>query len=490
MLFSTILLSWIGPRNLAWVAFFSILLYASRGTCQRAPTSPDHPWHSYEEQEFKNEMRLPRNPVSPIDPAKTYTLPELIDLAETQNPETRNSWEHARAQADTLGIARSELYPTLAATALAEINRGVVFSGTSFYRQTISGVDGGLDLSYTVFDFGARSSRIGAAKAGVLAANFAFNDTHRQIIYQVERAYYSVLNAVGQISAAEASLTNALAVQRAAEDRLKQGLATSPDVLEARSAAAQAEYELQALQGVKEISRGTLARALGIFPTSLIQVQPLDELVIPDSFSNTVEQSIDRAFEQRPDLMQQLAEVRSANAQIKEARAAYYPTLSFNASAGPRSFYASQQSLPWEHTGNWEGGAGLSLTWSLFDGGARKHKLAQAKADALASEARVNAARDRVADEVWTAYSKFQTAFRERQAATELLAAASQSYAAALESYSHGVRSLLDVTAAQQTLAQARSTDVLARTAILSSVAELAFQTGTSIQSRAPRKEP
>ena len=65
-------------------------------------------------------MRLPRNPVSPIDPAKTYTLPELIDLAETQNPETRNSWEHARAQADTLGIARSELYPTLAATAVAE----------------------------------------------------------------------------------------------------------------------------------------------------------------------------------------------------------------------------------------------------------------------------------------------------------------------------------------------------------------------------------
>jgi len=222
----------------------------------------------------------------------------------------------------------------------------------------------------------------------------------------------------------------------------------------------------------------------------LIQVQPLDELVIPDSFSNTVEQSIDRAFEQRPDLMQQLAEVRAANAQIKEARAAYYPTLSFNASAVPRSFYASQQSLPWEHTGNWEGGTGLSLTWSLFDGGARKHKLAQAKADALASEARVKAARDRVADEVWTAYSKFKTAFRERQAATELLAAASQSYAAALESYSHGVRSLLDVTAAQQTLAQARSADVLARTAILSSVAELAFQTGTSIQSRAPRKEP
>ena len=477
-------------RIVAWVAFIAISLFAGRGVCQQAPASPDHPWHSYGEQEFAGEVRMPRNLATGIDTAKSYSLPELIDLAETQNPETRESWERARAQAETLGIAKSELYPALAATALAEIDRQIVFSGTSFYHPTMAEFDGGLDLSYTVFDFGARSGRIGAAKAEVLAANFAFNDTHRQIIYQVEQAYYGVLNAVAQIDASEVSLTNALAVQQAAEDRLKQGLATSPDVLEARSAAAQAQYELQAVQGSKEIAWGALARTLGISPTSLIQVQPLDQLSIPDSFSKSIEQSLDRALEQRPDLMQQLAEVRSANARVKEARAAYYPTLSLNASAGPTSLYASQESIPREHTANWEGGVGLSLSWTLFDGGSRKHKLAQAKADVLASEASVNVARDRVAEEVWTAYSKLQTAFRERQSASDLLAAASQSYEAALESYDHGVRSFLDVTAAQQVLAQARSKDVLARTDVLSALAELSFQTGNSIQPTAGRKVP
>jgi outer membrane protein len=477
-------------RILAWVVFFAISLFASRVFGQRAPASPEHPWHSYEEQEFAREVRMPRNSASPIDPTKLYSLPELINLAEMQNPQTRESWERARAQADSLGIARSELYPALAATALAEIDRQIVFSGTSFYHPTMAEFDEDLDLSYTVFDFGARSGRIGAAKAQVLAANFAFNDIHRQIIYQVEQAYYGVLNAVGQIDASAVSLTNALAVQQAAEDRLTQGLATSPDVLEARSAAAQAQYELQAVQGSKEIAQGALARALGISPTSLIQVQPLDQLSIPDSFSMTIEQALDRAFEQRPDLMQELAEARSANARVKEARAAYYPTLSLNASAGPTSLNASQESIPGEHTANWEGGVGLSLSWSLFDGGARKHKLAQAKADVLASEASVNAARDRVAEEVWTAYSKLQTAFRERQSALDFLAAASQSYDAALESYDQGVRSLLDVTAAQQVLAQARSKDVLARTDVLSALAELAFQTGNSIQAAAARKIP
>jgi outer membrane protein len=475
---------------LVWVSFFAVFMFTSRGAGQQAPASPDHPWHSYEAQEFAGEVRMLRNSASAIDTTNLYSLPELIDLAEMQNPETRESWERARAQADSLGIARSDLYPALAATALTEFDREIVFSGTSFYHPTMAEVDGALDLSYTVLDFGARSGRIGAAKAEVLAANFAFNDTHRQVIYQVEQAYYSVLNAVGQIAASEVSLTNALAVLQAAEDRLKQGLATSPDVLEARSAVAQATYELQTVQGSKEIALGALARALGISPTSLIQVQPLDQLAIPDSFPKTIEQSLDRAFEQRPDLMRKLAELRSATARVKEAHAAYYPTLSLNASAGPTSLYASQESLPREHTADWEGGVGLTLSWPLFDGAARKHKLAQAKADVLASEASVNAARDRVADEVWTAYSKLQTAFRERQSALDLLAAAGQSYDAALESYDHGVRSLLDVTAAQQVLARARSTDILARTDVLSALAELAFQTGNSIQTAAGRKIP
>jgi len=82
------------------------------------------------------------------------------------------------------------------------------------------------------------------------------------------------------------------------------------------------------------------------------------------------------------------------------------------------------------------------------------------------------------------------TAFRQRGAATALLNAATQSYAAALESYNYGVRSLLDVTAAQKVLAQARSADVLARTQVLTALAELAFRNGDSIQANTRKARP
>jgi outer membrane protein TolC len=76
-----------------------------------------------------------------------------------------------------------------------------------------------------------RAGRIAAAGAAVLAANFGFNDAHRKVIDQVEQAYYRLLNTMGQEQAARASLANAQTVQEAAEERLKQGLATLPDVL-------------------------------------------------------------------------------------------------------------------------------------------------------------------------------------------------------------------------------------------------------------------
>jgi outer membrane protein TolC len=381
------------------------------------------------------------------------------------------------------------LYPTLAAVALAQINREAIGLDNAFIIQALPAFEGTLDLQYTVFDFGARSGRIAAAGARLLTANFAFNDTHRKIINQVEQSYYRLLNMLGQEDAARASLTNARSVQEAAEERLKHGLATLPDVLEARSATAQAQYDLQSVLGAEEIARGDLATALDVPPYIMVRVQPLDELAIPDSISEDADQAIQRALEQRPDLLAEAAQIRTAAGRAKETRAAYYPNLTLNVSPSAQSLYVLQEGFDWGHTASLFGGFSLSLNWTVFDGGARKNRLSQAMAEARAAEAGVGVIRDQIADEVWTAYSNFTTALRQREAAVAFLEASAKSYEAALESYKYGVRNFLDVSSAQRTLARARSTDVLARTQILSALADLAFRVADSIQPGA-RKSP
>jgi outer membrane protein len=463
---------------------------ASLALAQRAPVSPDHPWHGLGEARIEADARNFTEPALSFAQEKTYSLPELIDLAESHNPETRVAWERARAQAAAWGVARSELYPTVAAAALAGVDRDQVYLGDRFFRQTIADFQVALNLNYTILDFGARAGRINVAKAEALAANFAFNDAHRNVIYRVEQAYYQLLNAAGQEEAAHANLSNAQAVQQAAEERLKNGLATLPDVLEARSATAQAEYELQAVLGAEEIAHGNLATALGTIPQTPIRVQPLRELTIPSTIDDTVNSAMDRALAQRPDLLQRVADVQAAKAGVKEARAAYYPSLNFTTSPTAQSLYGLQQQFPWGHTSGLTGSMAFSLNWTVFDGRARKNRLAEAEASVHEAEAQIHVSRDQIANEVWAAYSDLNTALRQREAATALLEATGRSYDAALESYNYGLRNLLDVTAAQRTLAQARSTDVLARTQVLTTLAALAFRAGDSIHSNPMKLRP
>src|SRR5580693_594690 len=131
---------------MARVIAFSIVvvLFANCALAQTVPVSPDRPWHSPGERQAADEGRqLPRTQL-PIDPDKAYPLAALIALA----------------QAAALGIARSELYPLVSAVALAGVERYEVPLGAEFYRQTAPTFQASLDLSYTIFDFGARRGRI------------------------------------------------------------------------------------------------------------------------------------------------------------------------------------------------------------------------------------------------------------------------------------------------------------------------------------------
>jgi outer membrane protein len=485
MALSTVAAQWLVRTSAAIVLMTAI----GHSFAQSPPPSPDRPWHSSEERQIVAETGHFLSGL-PIEPDKIYSLAELIDLAEAHNPETRVAWENARAEAAALGIARSELFPTVAAVALAGLDRIETPFYSQFYRQTIADFQLSLNLTYTIFDFGARRGRINAEIARLLSSTFGFNDVHRELIYDVSLAYYRLLNAAGQEEAAGASLVNAQTVQHAAEERLRNGLATLPDILEARGATAQAQYDLQAVLGAEEIARGDLLTALGASPSTPIRVQPLSEVPTPASIADTVEQAIHRALEQRPDLQAQVAGIHLAEAERQQARAAFYPSLSLSAGPSAQSLYFQQQNLPWGHTVSLNGGLTLSLNWTVFDGGARRSRLAQAEAHIRQSEAEVAATRDQIEDQVWTAYTNLNTAFRQREAATALLTAATESYSAALESYNYGVRNLLDVTNAQKVLAQARSTDVLARTQVLAALADLAFRTGDAIQANARRTHP
>ncbi len=463
-----------------------ILVAGCIAHAQKAPTAPNKPWDdSSVRPSFKTVPRVAA--VAQPDPTKIYTLSELVNFAEQNNPVTRVAWENAKARAADLGISESTLYPTLAAAALAGTTRDDIFFGPVFMRQTIESFSPVFILDYVIFDYGQRSQEVAISRGNLLVANFQFNDTHRKVIFQVMQSYYRLLDTRGQQDAAEANLKNAETVQQAAEARLQNGLATLPDVLEARSAAAQADYNLQAAIGATEIAYGDLANALGISPTTRFEVESIQSLKLPDKITETIETSIDKGLSQRPDLMAQVAGLRAADAEVKAARRAYSPRLSVDGHAGLARAYGQQEQLPGIYSPTqetWD--AELSLTWTIFDGLAREKRLARAHADQKQAAAAVDAIRDQIENQVWSAYSTARTALRQQKAAAALLESATESYNAALQSYNYGVRSQIDVVSAQRTLADARTADVNARTQLLTGLAALAYETGDLLYAKIP----
>jgi outer membrane protein len=459
------------------LAIAMTLFVPAGGWSQKIPDAPNAPWVAPHRT-----LELHTTAVAPheaqVDGEHVYSLGELIDIAESNNPTTQAAWDQAKANAASVGIAKSELYPTIIAKVSGTTYLNPQLFGPEFVLQDWGIFGTEIRLAYTLVDFGARRTEISAAQAQLVAANLSFNSAHLDLIRQVSEAYFDLLKARGLREAAEVSLNDAKTTEAAAEDRRINGLATVPEVLEAKAATAKAAYDLQSAIGVERVEIGHLARAITANPVKPLKVEPLNDLRIPDKLDQSVEEAIDTAFKERPDLQADQARVRAAQAEVKHAHTAYYPTLTFNGSKGWIRGFGEQYGSAADYAQTPTYDATLALKWTVFDGLRRENTIREAKAEEKQATEEVRDRQDEITDQVWSDYANAVTALEQRQAATALLIASSESYSAALESYKDGVRNFLDVLAAEDALAQARAIDVTARTQVLQTFIDLDFRTG------------
>ena len=320
---------------------------------QVAPT-PTAPWNAPDLRGYTSLLKSAEP--SPIDPQKRYNVVELIDIAERVNPETRVAWESARQAAIGLGLVESEYFPVLTLSALGGYQseafpapQDVAPSG--FFRATLNQVLPTLNLRWLLLDFGRRGNAWDAAKERLLAANLGFNRKHQEIIFRVQRAFLGLTSIRGKIAVAQSAVDSARAVRESAEAQLRNGLATIPEVSLARQQAAQAAFDLEDVLATERDAQVALAESIGIPPTTPIQVTDFSALPPPAAIEDSVDKVIDQTLERRPDLIAKVAALRGKEAEVRRARAAYFPTLSLasnvNTLAGRVKITGGNQPTGW-----------------------------------------------------------------------------------------------------------------------------------------------
>jgi outer membrane protein len=436
---------------------------------------------------------IPDKKVTSLDPQHQYSLAELVDIGEHNNPRTRIAWERAKQSAKALGVEQSEYYPLLTGIALFADSRVVVpfprpLAPLGYTIADLSLVQPQITLQYLLFDFGGRKARVDAARAQALASGAEFTKANQDVAYTISTNYYVLVTAQERLQAAGEIFKTAQTTQDAAEARLANGKGTLPDVLNARAETAQASFDLAAAEGDETIARVTLAEAIGVEPSPDISIDAKRNAPLPSALTLPIDRLIERAMADRPDLMAQVLEIRRADDQIRAAESAYWPKILVSSNVAQTMGWPQLIQPPGQlgHADVTTWSIALSIEWAIFDGGARKNREAIAESEKRQAVDDLRDKRDQAQREVWSGYIAFRTAVRQEEAAVALLTAASTSYSASLDAYKYGVKNLVDVVTAQKQLALARLSSVSARSRLFTEAVRLESVTGNLLRNLPP----
>src|SRR5438876_2020775 len=286
-----------------------------------------------------------------INPRKIYGLAELIDIAQRNNPETRVAWERARQAAAAVGLSESAYYPYLVASASAGYDRAFIpfptleVNPNKLLNKGLGAVQitgGGslvtearvyraeLNAKWLLLDFGERTAVVRASRERLMMANVGFNGTHQKIVFEVTDRFYKLGTARQKVLVTQSALESAQTVEQAVQARVDNGLATKPELLQGQQQSAQAAFDVEASVGAESDARVALVESIGILPTVPLKVADLGAgLADVDQANRSVNELIEQALSQRPDLVAKLANLHAKEKQVHKVRAEYYPKVAF-----------------------------------------------------------------------------------------------------------------------------------------------------------------
>ena len=400
----------------------------------------------------------------------SLTLVDVVDVALGNSPRTRASWAQTRSAAATVGSVRGRYLPSLT----ADLNAGpaqTISANPARLPSNRTTIAPSLSLQYLLFDFGGRRGSSSAAQEALFATDFSHNALIQTVVLETQQAYFAFQSARGLLDAARATIETADQNLAAADRRHEVGLATIADVLQARTALAQAQLSAQTAEGNVQSARAALALAMGVEANGAFDVAPDTSTQRIGTLAESVDSLIARAVRERPDVAAARALARQGSAEVRVARSATLPSLNLGSTAG-RNF-SNVPALE---------GRTYALTFGvqipIFSGLSRQYDVVVAEENAAAAAARAEQSRLQAIAEVFTSYHALRTAAQRVTTSADLLTSATQSEEVARGRYAEGVGSILDLLSAQAALADARAQSVESRWTWYASLARLARDAG------------
>ncbi len=413
-------------------------------------------------------------------PAQPVTLNAAVDLALKNYPAIRASQARAAAARAGVDVARTAYLPRL--DFLWQENRATrnnIFGlllpqpiipsisgpvlGTKSYTSTWGSAGGSL-LSWELFDFGFRKANVDVARATEEQANAGVEVTQLDVVTAAADALLSVVAFQETVRAAQANVDRLEVFGKSVHTLVDNQLRPGADASRADAELAAARNQLILAQQNAEISRVTLAEALGLGGLP-VNAEPGPLLELPPVTSVPVFK-----FETHPLARAQAAAVEIVRARERALDRSYFPRFNFQSAYYGRGTGAKLNGqlegdeglLP--QVPNWA--AGMTVTFPAFEiFGIRARRRVEANNE-TAEQARYEQTIQSLKAQDARVRALVDAARRIAENTPIQLKAAQEAETRAGARYEAGLAAVTEVAEAQRLLAQAETDDAVARLSV------------------------
>jgi outer membrane protein TolC len=397
------------------------------------------------------------------EPAKPLTLEDAVSLARSHNRELKQAGLEIHKQQEAFSEAKTQLYPRfdtyfLASELLTPLDFTIKSGTLGTFPATgpIPAKDSEIHTparpvaisSITATQPLTQLLRIDLSikqqKLGVELSQQSFFIHEQDLVNEVRRGYYAILQSQSEIESQRALLAYLDKLRQLTGRRLQQQAVLKADSLRIAAQRSKASYQLTVIQDALADRKEALNRLLGRDLQTEFAVETLPASLAEES---DLQQARKFAVERRAEIKAETIKKEKAELDTRIEKTHYIPDISVQANylTAPNISFLPQN----------VGAVGVLLTWQPWDWGQKRHNIAQ-KVDAeKQAQLSVESVRDQVVQQVDSTFRQLREARELLLAAQALRDAEAETLRNDMDAYSHQTILLSDLLQQHSSVASA-----------------------------------
>ncbi|GAA4794245.1 TolC family protein [Olivibacter ginsenosidimutans] len=352
--------------------------------------------------------------------SKSWSLKECLNYAQENNIALNNlKLAQSSAEQDLIS-AKAAVLPDLNGS----ISQNATHYGSSTSERSkkinTSGSIG-VNSALTLFNGGTLKATIHQQQLGVTAAGLDVDEAYNNLYLQIIEAYTNILLDKETVNYAVDLVETSQAQTNQMRQQYEAGAVAKKDLIQLEAQLASDQYTLTNAKNAERQDKIVLKQLLQLPITEDFDIEKPDAAVLQLTAIPTLNQVVEEALANRPEVKNSLLTVESAKLDLKKAKAGYLPEISLNGGIGTSYGNNTDMGTFNQFHNNFYQQIGITASIPIFTRKINQTNVAKSNIAIKQAELNLLNTKTVLSQEVEQSYIQTQNAYSQYDASTKQL---------------------------------------------------------------------